>query len=99
MAVISKGRELLTGSHGDNHTESNRRRAIVKKTLSLDEHKQTALGLRFLESCDDGNRVGRGNENAEHQCAEPLPVCQIVHSKCGNARGKDNAQGCQNDYH
>ena len=99
MALISKRRELLTGSHGDNHAESNRSRAIVKKALSLDEHQQTTLGLRFLESRDDGNRVGRGDENAEHHCAEPLPVCQIVHSNCGNARGKDNAQGCQDDDH
>ena len=48
-----KRRELLTGSQGDNHAESNRSRAIVKKTLRLDEHQQTTLGLRFLESCDD----------------------------------------------
>ena len=74
---IARAHCLRAGCERQCDHEANRRRAVVQQAFRLHQQAQPAMHARFFKCRDDGYRVGRGDQDAEHprRRHRPAPGC------------------------
>ncbi len=64
---MQRAHRMLAGQHGEEQRVERDRRRIVEQAFAFDQHAQAARRTDVAEDGDDGDRIGRGNDGAEHQ--------------------------------
>ena len=85
--VHRRGGVIAGGGPGQGQCKQHGGGAVIEQALAFDQQAQPPVDLVILEHGDDGDRIGRRNQRAEHKGRRRRPVEQKDHARRDDRHG------------